>query len=160
MKTYTGQIFNLKENQIFVFGSNTEGRHGKGAALFAKNNFGAIYGKAKGLQGQSYAIVTKDLTKNTHPSISKEYIIEQIETLYEYANRHPDKEFLVAYAGKALNLNTYSSKEMASMFTMENIPENIVFEGDFCKLIIDEYENLFGYGRYNMRDKKTRTKLF
>ena len=46
-KTYTGMIDKLNENQIFVFGSNTEGRHGKGSALKAKNNFGAIYGKSE-----------------------------------------------------------------------------------------------------------------
>ena len=63
MKVYKGTILKLKPNQIFVFGSNTQGRHGKGAALCAKERFGAIYGQAYGLQGQSYAIVTKELLK-------------------------------------------------------------------------------------------------
>ena len=45
---------------IFVFGSNLAGRHGKGAALYALNNHGAIYGQGIGLQGNSYAIPTKD----------------------------------------------------------------------------------------------------
>ncbi len=45
---------------IFVFGSNLAGRHGKGAALAALRNHGAIYGQPVGLQGQSYAIPTKD----------------------------------------------------------------------------------------------------
>mgnify|MGYP006877977877 FL=1 len=75
-KTYSGMIDKLNSNQIFVFGSNTQGRHGKGAALTARNKFGAIYGQAEGLQGQSYAIITKDLTKTTHPSRTKEQIIE------------------------------------------------------------------------------------
>jgi hypothetical protein len=43
-KTYKDFITQLKDNQIFVFGSNTQGRHGKGAALLARNKFGAIYG--------------------------------------------------------------------------------------------------------------------
>ena len=30
MKTYKGEATKLKPNQIFVFGSNTEGRHGRG----------------------------------------------------------------------------------------------------------------------------------
>ena len=54
-------IKGLKENEVFVFGSNKQGRHGKGAALTARTKFGAIYGQARGLQGQSYAIVTKEL---------------------------------------------------------------------------------------------------
>ena len=49
----------------FSFPYHQPGRHGKGAALTAIK-FGAIYGKSEGLQGQSYAIITKDLTKKIH----------------------------------------------------------------------------------------------
>lgn len=45
---------------IFVFGSNLAGRHGKGAALWARQHRGAIYGQGIGLQGNSYAIPSKD----------------------------------------------------------------------------------------------------
>lgn len=134
-KTYSGMIQNLAPNQVFVFGSNTQGKHGKGAALTAKNKFGAIYGQAEGPQGQSYAIITKDLTKNTHPSRTPEQIKEQIHNLYEYARENPDKEFLVAYSSKGTNLNAYSNQEMADMFSSEPIPNNIVFEQEFNELI-------------------------
>lgn len=137
-KTYSGMIQNLAPNQVFVFGSNTQGKHGKGAALTAKNKFGAIYGQAEGPQGQSYAIITKDLTKNTHPSRTPEQIKEQVHNLYEYARENPDKEFLVAYSGKGTNLNAYSNQEMADMFGSEPIPNNIVFEQEFNKLIPTE----------------------
>lgn len=137
-KTYSGMIQNLAPNQVFVFGSNTQGKHGKGAALTAKNKFGAIYGQAEGPQGQSYAIITKDLTKNTHPSRTPEQIKEQIHNLYEYARENPDKEFLVAYSGNGTNLNAYSNQEMADMFGSEPIPNNIVFEQEFNKLIPTE----------------------
>ena len=41
-REYTPEnITSLKPNEIFVFGSNTEGRHGLGAALTAKQKFGA-----------------------------------------------------------------------------------------------------------------------
>jgi hypothetical protein len=50
----------LLQNEIFVFGSNTEGRHGAGAAKTAMV-WGAEYGKNSGRQGQTYAIITKDL---------------------------------------------------------------------------------------------------
>lgn len=134
-KTYTGMINSLEPNQIFVFGSNTQGRHGKGAALMAKNKFGAEYGNPEGPQGQSYAIITKDLTKRTHPSRTPEQIKEQIHNLYEYAKENPDKEFLVAYSGTGQNLNAYSNQEMANMFGSEPIPDNIVFEQSFNELI-------------------------
>ena len=141
-RTYSGMITNLQPNQIFVFGSNTQGRHGAGAARVARDNFGAIYGQAEGIQGQSYAIITKDLTKDdkVNPSRTKEQITEQIHKLYEYARQNPDKEFLVAYSASGRNLNHYSNQDMANMFASEIIPNNIVFEKDFNDLINQAYE--------------------
>ena len=78
-RTYSGFINYLKDNQIFVFGSNTQGRHGKGAALTARLKFGAIYGQPEGIQGKSFAIITKDLTKKVHPSRTTAQVISQIE---------------------------------------------------------------------------------
>lgn len=75
------------------------------------------------------------MTKNTHPSRTPEQIKEQVHNLYEYARENPDKEFLVAYSGKGTNLNAYSNQEMADMFGSEPIPNNIVFEQEFNKLI-------------------------
>lgn len=46
-KTYSGMIQNLAPNQVFVFGSNTQGKHGKGAALTAKINLGQYMVKQK-----------------------------------------------------------------------------------------------------------------
>ena len=38
----------MQSNEIFVFGSNEAGRHGKGAALYAKQHYGAEYGVGNG----------------------------------------------------------------------------------------------------------------
>ena len=54
-------IKRLEDNQVFVFGSNLSGRHGKGAAKTALG-WGAKWGQAKGLQGKTYGIPTKDAT--------------------------------------------------------------------------------------------------
>ncbi|MBR2476452.1 MAG: hypothetical protein IKB57_08000, partial [Bacteroidaceae bacterium] len=51
-------ITELSENEIFVFGSNLEGRHVGGAARIAYDKFGAIWGQGVGLQGNAYAIPT------------------------------------------------------------------------------------------------------
>ena len=134
-KTYSGLIHYLNDSQIFVFGSNTQGRHGKGAALTARLRFGAIYGKPEGIQGKSFAIITKDLTKKTHPSRTKLQVISQINKLYEYATLHPDKEFIVAYKCGDHNLNAYSSEDMAKMFASRDIPSNIVFDRLFYELV-------------------------
>lgn len=62
MKFYSGDIM-PEPGTVFVFGSNTEGRHGAGAARVAREQFGAVYGRAEGLQGNAYAIATKDLKR-------------------------------------------------------------------------------------------------
>jgi len=134
-KTYQGDIINLQSNQIFVFGSNTQGRHGKGAALIAKEKFGAKYGQAEGLQGSSYGIITKDLTQKKHPSRTKEQIKQQIFKLYEFAKKNNDKEFFIIYKADGINLNFYSADEMAKMFSSFEIPENIIFETKFSELL-------------------------
>lgn len=139
-KTYLGKIKELPPNHIFVFGSNTQGRHGAGSALFALQKCGAIYGQARGKQGQSYAIVTKDLTKRKHPSIQRSHILEQIVELFMYAWASPHLTFMVAYSGTGVNLNGYTPQEMASMFAEANsikhpMPDNIMFEFNFFQLI-------------------------
>jgi len=137
MKTYIGTIENLEDNQIFCFGSNGQGRHGKGAALFARQNCGAVYGQARGPQGRAYAIVTKDLTKDKHPSIDAQEIIKQVQELYAYARQNQELEFVVAYSGTKPNLNGYTNLEMAEMFRDKEIPSNIVFEQVFADLVLD-----------------------
>lgn len=50
----------IRKGEIFVFGSNQAGNHGKGAAKTARLRYGAIHGIAEGFRGRSYAIPTKD----------------------------------------------------------------------------------------------------
>jgi hypothetical protein len=59
--------FTLPDKMLFVFGSNLAGRHGKGAARYALLKYNAVYGQAYGLQGQSYAIPTRDTRIRTLP---------------------------------------------------------------------------------------------
>ncbi len=150
MKTYKGLITKLESNQIMVFGSNPQGRHGAGAALWALKNAGAIYGKGDGMYGQSYAIPTKDLDRSIHPSILPIQIIEKIAILYFVATNADRKlEYLIGYSaltpdGKkdTIYLSGYTPKQMAAMFSLarfhtinNKIPDNIIFEVGFSKLI-------------------------
>ena len=58
-RAYTPErISELRENEIFVFGSNLAGAHGGGAARLAYNRFGAVWGEGVGLHGKTYAIPT------------------------------------------------------------------------------------------------------
>jgi len=105
---------------IFVFGSNREGRHSKGAALTARQKHGAIYGQAEGRQGNSYAIVTKELRKAFQGS---DYGPAPV-TLYEvaggvmrfiaYAHAHPEERFEVTRIG--CGLAGFEEEEIAPLF--------------------------------------------
>lgn len=116
----------LEPYQIFVFGSNTQGRHGAGAARTAKQKFGAIGGQARGLQGQSYAIITKDLTKTHHPSIPLSQIQRQLEGLAIFANEHPHLEFLLTKIGGDLAGFDFE-KEIEPLIEAAQLPRNVIF---------------------------------
>ncbi len=135
--TYPGNILtNFGPDDIFVFGSNTQGRHGKGSALLAVQKFGAKYGQSEGLQGRSFAIITKDLTKYNHPSRTPIQIIDQIKKMYKVATELTDKNFKVVYTSEGTNLNSYSSVELAGMFVAAGpIPLNVFFSESFFKLM-------------------------
>ena len=111
---------------IFVFGSNEAGRHGKGAALTARNQYGAQYGVGVGRTGNAYAIPTKDKLLRTLPltDISK-YVAEFLT----YARQHPELDFLVIRIG--CGLAGYNDYQIAPMF--QTAPQN-------CRLP-DEWRN-------------------
>ena len=134
-KFYIGNI-TPEANTIFVFGSNPEGRHGAGAAKVAREKFGAIYGQGQGLQGNAYALPTKDLRVKENRglrSISKEDIVESIKKLYETARQHHVKLFKIAYRNThSTSLNGYTGLEMIDMFLEAGpIPENIIFSQEW-----------------------------
>ena len=52
------RITHLTPNEIFVFGSNLQGTHGREAVRMVYEHFGAEWGSGLGLFGQSYAIPT------------------------------------------------------------------------------------------------------
>jgi hypothetical protein len=139
MRYYNGNI-EPEENTIFVFGSNPEGRHGAGSAKVAKEKFGAVYGIGEGLQGNSYAIPTKDLRIPGTRSISKSDIVRNIQKLYDLARIMPEKNFKVAYRTKfdEKSLNGYTGEEMVQMFSMYPVPNNIYFSEEwhdiFCQM--------------------------
>lgn len=94
-----GYYRELPDDFIFVFGSNLRGAHGKGAAECAKNYFGAIYGKGEGIQGQSYAVPTKDHNIKTR---STSEIKPAVDRLIEFANEHRRLVFIITELGTGL----------------------------------------------------------
>ena len=132
---YMGDIIPA-EDIIFVFGSNPEGRHGAGAAKYARMYFGAVYGQGEGLQGNSYAIPTKDLrvtANHGYKSISPDRIKDSVRRMYDCAREHPDKRFMVAYRNTYRpSLNGYTGIEMIRIFLDAGpIPENVWFSDEW-----------------------------
>lgn len=99
--------------KIFTFGSNTAGRHGKGAALTARTMYGAEYGVGAGRTGNAYAIPTKGATLLPLPLFK---IAEHVDQFIAYAREHPELEFLVTRVG--CGLAGYTDEQIAPMFAM------------------------------------------
>lgn len=107
--------------QIFVFGSNIAGKHGAGAALSALKYHEAIYGLGEGLQGNSYAIPTKDDNIETLPL---DRIKEYVNVFLDHANQNSDNEYIVTRIG--CGLAGLADSDMAIMFS--NAPSNCLFD--------------------------------
>lgn len=108
---------------IFVFGSNLAGRHGKGAALFAKEHHGAIYGQGEGLQGRSYAIPTKENGPGKSLVILPLKRIEwHVIRFLLFAQENPDMTFHVTRIG--CGLAGYRDDQIAPFF--EHAPANCI----------------------------------
>jgi len=102
---------------IFVFGSNLAGRHGRGAAEFALKRHGAIYGQGIGRQGDSYAIPTKGHQLEV---LSLDVIKGYVDEFLDYAQAHPELLFKVTAIGTGLA--GYKHYQIAPMF--KDAPDN------------------------------------
>lgn len=119
----SNRITKLEDNEIFVFGSNTQGAHGGGAARTAMN-WGAVYGQAFGLQGKTFAIPTIDYTKSGKMAVSE--IKKYVDKFLTFALEHKDKKFLVTEIG--CGIAGFKIEEMAELFR---------------EALKDEYDNVY-----------------
>jgi len=119
-------IIELKDDDVFVFGSKPNGHHKSGAAKAALEKYGAIEGKATGFSGQSYAIpVHKEKTSKMDKAV-KEFIA--------FAKMNPDKRFMVlpVGCGKA----GMEVRQVAEMFSYAIWLDNILLPKDFIHALI------------------------
>ena len=119
------RITELKNNEIFVFGSNLQGNHAGGAAAVAAKQFGAIWGQAVGLQGQSYGIPTM------HGGIEK--IKPYVDEFIEFAKQNPKLKFLVTRIG--CGIAGFTEEEMAPLFAEGVDVENVYLPDTFLEII-------------------------
>lgn len=112
------RIESLAPNEVFVFGSNANGAHGGGAARFAYDGFGAVWGQSEGLQGQSYGI---DTMSGLHA------FEEQAGRFLAFAAEHPGLRFLVTEVG--CGIAGYTPDEVRGFFA--GAPGNVVLPESF-----------------------------
>lgn len=110
--------------EIFTFGSNAAGKHGKGAALAARHHYGAVQGQGEGLQGQSYAIPTKDAKLRPLPLSS---IRSHVLTFMDFATAHPELTFRLTPIG--CGLAGFAPAQIAPMFA--GAPGNVILPPAF-----------------------------
>lgn len=114
-------------DKVFVFGSNLGGYHGSGAARFARLHHGAVMGVGEGRTGNSYAIPTKEVgyqESRPLPAIKK-----SVEKFIEYAQEHPNEQFLVTRVG--CGLAGYTDDEIGPMF--KYAPPNCELPNEWLK---------------------------
>ena len=128
--------------QIFVFGSNLAGIHGLGSAKeavlhhgaeYIKNvtaRFGVIGKNGFGLQGNSFAIPTKDQFIQTMPLFR---IKPYVKRFIMFAKVHPEMQFNVVNIG-CRNAG-YTPKQIAPMFSDAIQLNNVKLSDDFISVL-------------------------
>nr|WP_154922221.1 hypothetical protein [Microbacterium testaceum] len=111
-------ITSLQPGEVFVFGSNAFGAHGGGAARFAYDRFGAVWGQGEGLQGQSYGIDTMS---------GLEVFEEQARRFVAFAADRPELRFLVTEVG--CGIAGYRPEQVARFFA--DVGDNVVLPESF-----------------------------
>lgn len=115
---------------IFVFGSNLAGRHGKGAALAAKESHGAKYGVGVGRTGNAYAIPTKDQNLKTLPIAE---IAKHVKDFLAYAKSNPELSFQLTPVGTGLA--GYKHQDIAPLFRGVESLRNVATPNEWVKIL-------------------------
>lgn len=111
-RTFTPEnISELRDREIFVFGSNMNGNHAGGAAKLALDKFGAIQGQPIGLQGSSYAIPTLDEHMQKLPL---DTIEKHVAGFFRFAEENPQLDFYVTKIG--CGIAGFSIEEIKGVF--------------------------------------------
>lgn len=96
----------------------------KGQHSLLKKYHGAVYGQGFGMQGNSYAIPTKDSNLKTLP-LTK--IREYVNLFIQDAKKHHDKVFQLTPIG--CGLAGYAFQDIAPMFA--DAPPNVILPKEF-----------------------------
>lgn len=110
-----------EDPRIFVFGSNTSGIHGAGAAAYAAGYLGAEDGIGEGLTGRAYAIPTRYVRDGQIQTLPFSYVAFAVDRFINFADKHPELRFFVSKVG--CGLAGFTEKEMKYLF--RDSPSNV-----------------------------------
>ena len=130
-----------RRDMVFVFGSNTAGIHGAGAARAALLQHGAHMGVGVGHRGNSYAVPTKNGRLRT---LSLVEIQAYIEDFIRYARKHPELKFQITQLG--CGLAGLKPEWIAPMFLKS--PENCYFDTKWQKHLPERVEQYRYWGSF------------
>jgi len=144
-------IKELKENEVFVFGSNEAGKHGAGAALTAKEKFGAREGQGYGPYGKTFAIPTKEWTVSGPLPLA---VIECYAVRFcEYAALRPQETFLVTQVG--CGLAGYDPRDIAPFFIMARNHTNIHLPQSFWDALnVEDKQDMYELMKFENNGEK------
>lgn len=117
-------------NTIFVFGSNLDGIHGAGAALYAHKQRGAVWGHGEGLTGTCYALPTKG---HKICYMSENEVQARCQRFLRFASGNPGATFQVTQVG--CGLGGFTKQQIAPFF--EYAPENCLFDTEWKEFLPD-----------------------
>jgi hypothetical protein len=134
---YTNRVTNdeiteLGGEEIFVFGSNLSGIHGGGAAKLALDEFGAKWGQATGMQGQTYAIPTK--SEGIERTLTIDEIEPHVDEFIQFALEFPSLTFFVTEIG--CGLAGHAHEDIAPLFKRGLHIRNIHFPQKFWEVLL------------------------
>jgi hypothetical protein len=136
------RMLGLRPHEVFVFGSNRAGRHGRGAAVDAVRRYGARYGVGEGLVGQSYALPTKGERLEV---LTLGQIGVHVGRFLALAAERRDLRFYVTEVG--CGLAGYSPADVAPLF--EAAPENVVLPARFVDALMEPMDALLYAGGWS-----------
>lgn len=127
------QADDIKDFDVFVFGSNESGMHGAGAAFFAMKYLGARKGQGFGFSKNTFAIPTKDWDLKTLPLNVIQFYVERF---IEATKRYPHTLFYVTQIG--CGLAGYTPQEIAPMFKTAMNLKNVYLPQSFWDVLFQE----------------------
>jgi len=121
-RTSPAVITELADGEVFVFGSNAAGAHGGGAARFAYERFGAVWGQGHGLQGRSYAIDTMS---------GWDALADDVRDFLAFAREHTELTFLLTPVGTGIA--GWDAADVAPLFA--DAPDNVLLPEAFAAVL-------------------------